>query len=82
MTIGLYESVESLVEIFDNCDADGERVICFELIKEILDGKKNKEDISESKKKLAQKQLLNSMNWLDSLGVETKFQEEFMNIIN
>ncbi len=78
----IYAELLDLVDIHKNCISDGEEIFCFELIKEIVDGKIVKEEISKSKKVMAQKQLSESWEWLESLGVTIKYKNELENVIN
>ena len=78
----MYEAVIDLIEIFDNCTVNGEDVWCFKLIKDIIDGKVLIETISENRRKLAQMQINDSWEWLQSLGVTIKFKEEILALIN
>ena len=78
----MYEAVIDLIEIFDNCTVNGEDVWCFKLIKDIIDGKVLIETISENRRKLAQMQINDSLEWLLSLGITIKFKEEILALIN
>lgn len=78
----MYEAVIDLIEIFDDCTVNGEDVWCFKLIKDIIDGKVLIETISENRRKLAQMQINDSLEWLQSLGVTIKFKEEILALIN
>ena len=78
----MYEAVIDLIEIFDNCTVNGEEVWCFKLIKDIIDGKILIETITENKKKLAQMQINDSLEWIQSLGVTIKYKEELLAFIN
>ena len=80
----MYEEVMDLVGIFDGCTVDGEDVWCFKLIKDIIDGKVLIETISENRKKLAQMQINDSFEWLESLGpnIVIRFKEEILALIN
>lgn len=78
----IYEAVMDLIEIFDNCTVNGEEVWCFKLIKDIIDGKVLIETINENKKMLAQMQINDSFEWIQSLGVTIKFKEEILALIN
>lgn len=78
----MYEAVIDLTEIFDNCTVNGEEIWCFKLIKDIIDGKVLIETISENKKKLAQMQINDSLEWIQSLGVAIKFKEEILAFIS
>lgn len=78
----LYEAVVDLTEIFDNCTVNGEEVWCFKLIKNIIDGKTLIETVSENRKNLAQMQINDSLEWIQSLGVTIKFKEEILELIN
>ena len=78
----IYEAIIDLIEIFDNCTVNGEEVWCFKLIKDIIDGKVLIESISESRKKLAQMQIIDSLEWIQSFGVAIKFREEILALIN
>lgn len=78
----MYEAVIDLIEIFDDCTVNGEDVWCFKLIKDIIDGKVLIETISENRRKLAQMQINDSLEWLQSLGVTNKFKEEILALIN
>ena len=80
----MYEEVSALVGIFDGCTVDGEDVWCFKLIKDIIDGKVLIETISEDRKKLAQKQINDSFEWLERLGpnIKIRFKEEILALIN
>ena len=82
MNIEFYEQLKDLVDIHSNCTSDGEEIFCFDLIKKIVDGKVSKTDISEEKMLLAQKQLLESLEWFQIIGVKIKYQEELMKIIS
>lgn len=77
-----YEQLLELVDMHDNCTANGEEVFCFKLIKSIIDGEKNKNDISESQRMLAKKQLIESFEWFQILGVSIEYQEELMKVIS
>lgn len=78
----MYEAVIDLIEIFDNCTVNGEDVWCFKLIKDIIDGKVLAQTISENRRKLAQMQINDSLEWLLSLGITIKFKEEILALIN
>lgn len=78
----IYEAVMDLIEIFDNCTVNGEEVWCFKLIKDIIDGKVLIETMNENKKMLAQMQINDSFEWIQSLGVTIKFKEEILALIN
>ena len=78
----MYEAVIDLIEIFDDCTVNGEDVWCFKLIKDIIDGKVLIETISENRRKLAQMQINDSLEWIQSLGVTIKFKEEILAFIN
>ena len=78
----MYEAVIDLIEIFDDCTVNGEDVWCFKLIKDIIDGEVLIETISENRRKLAQMQINDSLEWLQSLGVTIKFKEEILALIN
>ena len=78
----MYEAVIDLIEIFDDCTVNGEDVWCFKLIKDIVDGKVLIETISENRRKLAQMQINDSFEWIQSLGVTIKFKEEILALIN
>jgi len=77
-----YEQLRDLVDIHDNCIANGEEIFCFKLIKEIVDGKLSKEDLSEERRLLAQKQLVESFEWFHIIGVTIDYQEDLMKIIS
>ena len=81
MNAEVYQALSDLVDIFNNCTANGQEVFCFELIKDIAEGKIKKESITEEKKIIARKQLDESMEWLQSLGVKTKYQQELKEFI-
>lgn len=81
MNAEFYEELKNLVDIHENCTANGEEIFCFKLIKEIVDGKVAKVDISEERRILAQKQLVESLEWFRIIGVTIKYQEELKNII-
>ena len=78
----IYEAVMDLIEIFDNCTVNGEEVWCFKLIKDRIDCKVLIETINENKKMLAQIQINDSFEWIQSLGVTIKFKEEILALIN
>lgn len=81
MNTSFYEQLKDLVDIHDNCSSNGEEIFCFDLIKKIVDGEVVKEDISEEKLILAQKQLAESFEWFEIIGVTIEYQEELMKII-
>lgn len=82
MNTEFYEELEDLVDIHDGCTANGEEIFCFKLIKEILDGNILKTDLHEKQKRLAQKQLIESLEWFQSIGVTVEYKEELMKVIS
>ena len=81
MAEGFYQSLEDLVEIFSDCSVEGEDIQCFDIMKNIVDGKWLIGNMDEELKIRMQKQLRASLEWLRSLGIETKYQQEFMGIL-
>lgn len=77
-----YQSLEDLAEIFSDCSIEGEQIWCFEFIKKIINGELVKENIDKELKISMQEQLKESLEWLQSLGIKTKYQKEFLEIIN
>lgn len=77
-----YEQLQELVNMHEKCTSDGEEIFCFKLIKSIIDGEKTISDISESKIKLAQKQLNESFEWFEIIGVSVEYKEELMKVIS
>ena len=63
MNTKFYEQLKDLVDIHDNCTSNGEEIVCFNLIKKIVDDEVLKENISEEQRILAQKQLVESLEW-------------------
>lgn len=78
----VYRELADLVDVFSDCYADGELVWCFEFIKQIVDDGAPQDCISEETKKAARKQLIESFEWLQSLHVKTRFQEELLSTID
>ncbi|MDE6517214.1 MAG: hypothetical protein K2L18_05120 [Acetatifactor sp.] len=78
----VYQELTDLVNVFRDCYADGEPVWCFEFIKQIVDGGATRDCISEVTKRAARKQLIESYEWLQSLNVKTRFQEELLSAID
>ena len=70
------------MEIHHNCTSNGEEVFCFELIKKIVDGDVSRENISEEQRLLAKKQLAESFELFEMIGVTVEFQEELMQLIS
>lgn len=70
------------MDIHNNCTSNGEKIFCFDLIKKIVDGEVLKENISEEQRILAQKQLVESLEWFQIIGVTIEYQEELMKIIS
>lgn len=81
MAEGFYQSLEDLVEIFSDYSVEGEGIQCFDIMKNIVDGKLLIGNMDEELKIRMQKQLRASLEWLRSLGIETKYQQEFMGIL-
>lgn len=80
MNIEFYKEIEDLVDIHENCLSNGKEIVCFKLIRDIVDGKVLKENVSIAKKKLAQEQLAESLEWLESIGISVKYKEDFINM--
>ena len=78
MNPDIYKAVVDLIDIFANSTIDGEKVICYEIIKGIIDGNILKEKISPNEKITVNKQIIDSLEWLEGLGVTTKYKEEIM----
>ena len=70
------------MDIHNNCTSNGEEIFCFDLIKKIVDGEVLKENISAEQRILAQKQLVESLEWFQIIGVTIEYQEELMKIIS
>lgn len=81
MNTEFYEQLNDLVDIHNNCTSNGEEIFCFDLIKKIVDGEVLKENIDEEQRILAQKQLVESLEWFQIIGVTIEYQEELMKII-
>ena len=82
MSIEFYEQLKDLVDIHDKCTSNGEEIFCFSLIKKIIDGEVLREEISKEQRTLAKKQLVESFEWFDMIGVTVEYQEELMKIIS
>lgn len=82
MNIEFYEQLKDLVDIHDKCTSNGEEIFCFSLIKKIVDGEVLREDISEEQRLLAKKQLVESFEWFEIIGVTIEYQEELIKIIS
>ncbi|MBR4083927.1 MAG: hypothetical protein IKK33_06545 [Lachnospiraceae bacterium] len=82
MNTEFYEQLNDLVDIHNNCTSNGEEIFCFDLIKKIVDGEVLKENINEEQRILAQKQLVESLEWFQIIGVTIEYQEELMKIIS
>ena len=77
-----YEQLKDLVDIHDNCNSDGQEIFCFDLIKKIVDGEILKENINGDQILRAQKQLKESFEWFQIIGITVEYQEELMKIIS
>ena len=81
MNTEIYQALMGLEEIFNDAFLEGEKIVCYKLIKEIVNGEISKQDISENERALAQRQLNLSMEWLQCIGVTIQYQDEFVKII-
>lgn len=77
-----YQELMELVEVFTDCSTDGEEIWCFNYIKRIVDGTLAMEEIGRERKIVAQKQLIESYEWLRSIGITTHYQEEIFSVIS
>lgn len=73
-----YQELEDLVDIFDGMFFDNEEVQCFRLIKEIVDNKFDTNNIERERKKIMEKQLRESIEWLKCLNVNIKNEDKFL----
>lgn len=81
MNTEFYNQLKDLVEIHDKCTANGEDIFCFDLIKKIVDGEVLKENINDEQQVLAYKQLVESLEWFQMIGITIEFQEELLKIL-
>lgn len=72
------EELENLIDIFDNMYFDGEKVQCFQLIKELSEGECDMGHITMEEKAKMQIQLIEAFEWLESLHARVEFKDEYL----
>ena len=82
MNVEFYEQLNGLVDVYKNSSSNGEEIICFNLIKDIVDGVVLKDDVRDEKLLLAKKQLAETIELFQIIGVTMEYKEELMKIIS
>jgi hypothetical protein len=73
-----FEELENLAVIFEGCFSDGEKVQCFDFLKEIAENKYDMEKIPQDMKEKMRMQMIDAFEWLECLNVKIKYKDEFL----